>query len=353
MDLLHSHGISAIQHLQENYRGALGFLNLMSAVGDPRNTFLLYFPAWFHLSRRVGTRMIWVAVIGDWCNLILKWIMFGQRPYWWVQETSIYRGNATPQLEQFPITCETGPGSPSGHAMGSACVWYVMVTAVLAHLKKAGGDTRYRCVRIFLWTLFWVIQLSVCVSRVFVATHFPHQVILGVLAGMLVAEAFNHTSWIYSASSRQYSAVTLALFLFALGLYLLLKLIDVDLLWSVERATKWCANPDWIHMDTMPFSGLYRNLGALFGLGLAVNLKASQRGFSKKKMMQGSLKGLSMVISLAALQLLDYLRIPTSSPFLFYALSFCKCAIIPLMTVAFVPSCIEWITNSKDEKAFV
>ena len=24
-------------------------------------------------------------------------------------------------------------GSPSGHAMGSSCVWYVMVTAALSH----------------------------------------------------------------------------------------------------------------------------------------------------------------------------------------------------------------------------
>lgn len=35
----------------------------------------------------------------------------------------------------------------------------------------------------FLWSLFWLIQISVCISRVFIATHFPHQVILGVIGG--------------------------------------------------------------------------------------------------------------------------------------------------------------------------
>lgn len=45
----------------------------MSTVGDPRNIFLVYFPFWFHLSHNVGTKMIWVAVIGDWLNLIFKW----------------------------------------------------------------------------------------------------------------------------------------------------------------------------------------------------------------------------------------------------------------------------------------
>lgn len=36
--------------------------------------------------------------------------MFGERPYWWVKET-VYYGNLTlPQIKQFPMTCETGPG---------------------------------------------------------------------------------------------------------------------------------------------------------------------------------------------------------------------------------------------------
>lgn len=100
----------------------------MLTVGAPRNIFSLHFPLWFHLSHNVGTKMIWVVVIGDCLNLILKRllalssliyeseyfmplktlnlclhcrILFWQRPYLWVQET---------HLEQFHITCETGPG---------------------------------------------------------------------------------------------------------------------------------------------------------------------------------------------------------------------------------------------------
>ncbi|CAM2100391.1 unnamed protein product [Caretta caretta] len=218
--------------------------------------------------------MIWVAVIGDWFNLIFKWILFGHRPYWWVQETMIYSNQSSPCLEQFPITCETGPGSPSGHAMGSSCVWYVMVTAALSYTvrwKDESTITLHRLTWSFLWSVFWIIQISVCVSRVFIATHFPHQVILGVIGGMLVAEAFEHTPAIQTASLRTYIKTNLFLFIFALGFYLLLKLIDVDLLWSVPKAKKWCANPDWINIDTTPFAGLVRNLGALFGLGLGIN----------------------------------------------------------------------------------
>ncbi|XP_049629442.1 glucose-6-phosphatase 2 isoform X2 [Suncus etruscus] len=132
MDFLHKDGVLIIQHLQKDYRAYYSFLNFMSNVGDPRNIFSIYFPLWFQLNQTVGTKMIWVAVIGDWFNLIFKWILFGHRPYWWVQETHIYPNYSSPCLEQFPATCETGPGSPSGHAMGSFCVWYVMVTAALS-----------------------------------------------------------------------------------------------------------------------------------------------------------------------------------------------------------------------------
>lgn len=42
--------------------------------------------------------------------LIIIRILFGHRPYWWVHETVIYPNQSSPCLEQFPITCETGPG---------------------------------------------------------------------------------------------------------------------------------------------------------------------------------------------------------------------------------------------------
>lgn len=37
-------------------------------------------------------------------------MLFGQRPYWWVRETSYYGNATTPVIQQFPLTCETGPG---------------------------------------------------------------------------------------------------------------------------------------------------------------------------------------------------------------------------------------------------
>lgn len=99
-------------------------------------------------------------------------VLFGERPYWWVHETSYYADAARPHIEQYPMTCETGPGetrgvwlflppdrpdscslvtplflcpgSPSGHAMGAAGIYYTLVTSVLAILTSGSRKSTNR-----------------------------------------------------------------------------------------------------------------------------------------------------------------------------------------------------------------
>lgn len=56
-------------------------------------------------------------------------ILQGERPYWWVFQNQEYlQVRFIPEeIKQFSLTCETGPGSPSGHVMVSASVWYFMI----------------------------------------------------------------------------------------------------------------------------------------------------------------------------------------------------------------------------------
>lgn len=227
---------------------------------------------------------------------------------------------------------------------------------------------------------FWVIQISVCISRVFIATHFPHQVILGLLAGelhlalmdcllcafavyarinicfflhcsgMLVAEVFDHIPSVYNASLKVYLLTNFFLFSFAVCFYLLLKLMDIDLLWSVTKAKKWCANPEWIHLDTTPFAGLLRNLGALFGLGLAVNSEMFIQSCKGKNSYKTRFKLMCVTATLTCLQLYDFIKIPTHTEVLFYILSFCKSASIPLGVVAIIPYGVHLLLGEEDRK---
>lgn len=73
MNLLHDAGIQATQWLQEHFQGSQDWFLFISFAADLRNTFFVLFPIWFHLCEPVGIRLIWVAVIGDWLNLVFKW----------------------------------------------------------------------------------------------------------------------------------------------------------------------------------------------------------------------------------------------------------------------------------------
>ncbi|KAJ8364646.1 hypothetical protein SKAU_G00134770 [Synaphobranchus kaupii] len=348
MDTVHGFGVSSTHYLQTHYKDAQGWFLFVSFAADLRNTFFVFFPIWFHLRKSVGVKLIWVAVIGDWLNLVFKWVLFGERPYWWVHETPYYNNSSFPNIEQFPITCETGPGSPSGHAMGAAGVYYIMVTSLLAmFLKKYENSTKKRCVRGTLWTFFWGVQVCVCLSRVFIAAHFPHQVVVGVITGMIVAEAFSRLQWIYSASLKKYFYITLFLLTFALGFYLLLKALGVDLLWTLEKAKKWCVRSEWVHMDTTPFASLLRNMGTLFGLGLGLH---SPLYTESKNSTSAPFRFGCIIASLLLLHLFDSFKPPTNTATLFYLLSFCKSATVPLATVSIIPYCVAGALSANSKK---
>ncbi|XP_069490286.1 glucose-6-phosphatase catalytic subunit 1-like [Ambystoma mexicanum] len=349
MDALHDSGAQMVQYLQVHYRSSQDWFMFVSFAADLRNTFFVFFPIWFHLREAVGIKLIWVAVIGDWLNLVSKWVLFGQRPYWWIHDTDYYSNASAPVIEQYPATCETGPGSPSGHAMAAAGVCYVMVTSVLATLlrEKQGHRFQNRCVHTLLWVGFWAVQACVCLSRIFLAAHFPHQVISGVIAGMAVAELFDHIPSIYKASLKRYLSTTLLLFGFALGFYLLMRAMGVDLLWTLEKAKRWCTRSEWIHINTTPFAGLLRNLGIFCGLGLALNTRMYRDSCRGQWGSQLPFRLYCILASLIILHVFDIFEPPAQTELLFYALSFSKSLAVPLAAVSIIPYCVTLLLNKQ------
>lgn len=168
--------------------------------------------------------------------------------------------------------------------------------------------------------------------------------------GMLVAKVFDHIHSVYNASLKVYLQINVFLLSFAICFYLLLKSADIDPLWSVAKAKKWCANPDWVHLDTTPFAGLVRNLGALFGLGLAVNSQLFIQSCKGKNGTKTRFKLMCVTATLTFLQLYDFIKRPTDSEVLFYMFSFCKSASVPLCVVAVIPYCVHLLIGDEDRK---
>uniref|UniRef100_A0A8B9RBC0 Glucose-6-phosphatase a, catalytic subunit, tandem duplicate 1 n=1 Tax=Astyanax mexicanus TaxID=7994 RepID=A0A8B9RBC0_ASTMX len=324
MDLLHSWGVNLAVHLQTEYRAYENWFQLVSSVADLHTTFFIFFPIWFHLKRDVSIKLIWVAVVGDWFNLVLKWVLFGERPYWWVHETKFYGIDPAPALRQVPITCETGPGITlyvSWFTFTMKHYATLVVTLVLSGWK---------------WTLLKLMIFNVLLTRAC------------VMSGIIVAEVFSRQKWIYRASLQKYFSITVFLLVFAVGFYVLLKVLGVDLLWTLEKAQKWCNNPSWVNMDTSPFASLLRNMGTLFGLGLGLHWPlCSESKLSSSAAFRISCIGVSLVL----LQLLDSLSFSSDNQATFYLLSFSKSAAALLVPTTLVPGGISlFLLGKKDEK---
>lgn len=73
MDLVHSWGVELAVYLQTRHGAYRDLFHRASALADLHTTFFFFFPIWFHLRREAALRLVWVAVLGDWLNLVLKW----------------------------------------------------------------------------------------------------------------------------------------------------------------------------------------------------------------------------------------------------------------------------------------
>lgn len=167
------------------------------------------------------------------------------------------------------------------------------------------------------------------------------------MSGVLVAEAVSKEKWILSAGMKKYFHTTLFLTAFAVGFYLVLRSVGVDLLWTLEKAQKWCVRPEWVNLDSTPFASLLRNMGTLFGLGLGLH---SPLYAEAKRSAGRSSKVGCVVASLVLLHLFDSFKPPTHTAALFYLLSFCKSATVPLVVVSIVPYCVNGALGLQSKK---
>lgn len=155
-----------------------------------------------------------------------------------------------------------------------------------------------------------------------------------IVSGVLVAESVSRSKWIYNTSMKKYVSTTLLLTSIAVGFYLLLKAVGVDLLWTLDNAQKWCIRPDWVLLDSTPFASLMRNMGTLFGLGLGLH---SPLHTETRKNISVSFKLGCIVLSLFLLHLLEGWTFSSENHVTFYSLSFGKSAVALLIPTTLVP----------------
>ncbi|XP_035468288.2 glucose-6-phosphatase 3 [Scophthalmus maximus] len=336
MEAVHTQGILFAETLQERAMSQEQLWLVVTHMGDPKAAFLLLFPFTYFVSRRAGVAVLWVAAVSEWLNLVFKWILFGERPFWWIGESGLFV-NKQPKVHQFSSTCETGPGSPSGHAMVTAAVWWVVVSSLGSFLYSR---THSVVLSVSPYLFYVSMLLAIGLSRIFILAHFPHQVVAGSITGFILGVVLNRRV----PEGRPllfFFGCSVAMVLGALLLHAALQQLGIDLSWSIALAKKWCSRPEWIRLDTAPFSSLTRDCGALLGLGLAQYWKPG--GWS----LPWAPRALSLAISAMGLYHVNRLPLPVQPQGLFYGLFFVKYVIVPQVVMVLVPGVVHLFTHRK------
>ncbi|NXN86388.1 G6PC3 phosphatase, partial [Bombycilla garrulus] len=224
MDVLHEAGIHAAVALQAGPAWLEHFWLFLTSRFSPSWLYTVCFPLARGLDERLSLMVLWTALVAEWLNVVLKWFLFGERPYWWMHDSGLWSREELPLLRQFPVTCETGPGSPSGHCMILGAALWPVVTALSKGLAPS------RLLRLIPFLTYILLLVAMGLSRVFVLAHFPHQVVTGSLAGMALGWGLQRwppdfLKW------RFFLDAALGLLLSALALHGLATAAGLDLDW--------------------------------------------------------------------------------------------------------------------------
>ncbi|KAM3658233.1 glucose-6-phosphatase 3 [Ammospiza maritima maritima] len=329
MDTLHQAGIHAAVALQAGPPWLEQLWLLLSSHLGPGSIYTVCFPLARGLDEHVSLMVLWIALLAEWLNVVLKWFLFGERPYWWMHESGMAEREQLP-LRQFPVTCETGPGSPSGHCMILGAALWPIVTALSEAVSRC---SRSRLLRLLPFLLYLLLLAAMGLSRIFVLAHFPHQVISGSLAGLALGWGLQR--WPPNFLKVRFFLLTaLGLLLSALALHGLATAAGLDLDWSLRRASSRCSEPAWLRPETRPWASLCRVGGSALGLAVAAGLPLSRRAAEELRLLEPPLG--SAALGLLALDVLH--KLPKSdSTALWYLNVGARYALGPVLVGTLLP----------------
>ncbi|XP_054849397.1 glucose-6-phosphatase 3 isoform X2 [Eublepharis macularius] len=210
-----------------------------------------------------------------------------------------------------------------------AALWPVVTTLSAWSFQRS----KSQLIKALPFIVYLLLLLAVGLSRIFILAHFPHQVLVGILAGIAVGRLLESRVPLERELSF-YLWASLFLLLSTLTTYWTLIALGIDLSWSINLATKWCANLEWVRIDTRPFASLSRDVATTLGLGLA--LHSSYYTQLKWEKLSRTQKIWCASLATVVLKVLsDTMQLENVA--LWYGLTFVKYATFPWVVVALLP----------------
>ncbi len=226
-------------------------MQLFSFLGN-EYFFLILLPAlYWSVDTGLGLRVGIVLLLNTSVNDALKLAFHGPRPYW-----------VSKQVVQY--SSETSFGVPSGHAQISTGVWGML----------AAGVRRW-----WAWLVSGIVVLLISLSRLYLGVHFPHDVLLGWIAGGLVLWLVLRF-WAPLAGWLKRSSLGLQILVAFLASLAAILIELIPYLWL--KLSGWQAPADWNGFggQAVTLSGAFTAAGTLFGLGAGLAGMHRLGGFS-------------------------------------------------------------------------
>jgi membrane-associated phospholipid phosphatase len=245
MQTLIDYGIAVIIALQSMGDWLITPMRFFSYLGN-EEFFLLVLPiVYWCIDSSLGLRVGMILVTSNMVNYVGKVLLIGPRPYWVSSHVHAL------------WTSETTFGIPSGHAQNSASIWGMFAVY-----------TKRRWVWITAIALIFLIGFS----RIYLAAHFPHDVILGWILGALVLWAFTRFWEPVSAWLLTKTLVHQIFIAFAVSfIFVVIGLGVATLRSNYQIPQTWMDNAMLANADVpapLDANDIFTSAGTFFGLGM-------------------------------------------------------------------------------------
>ncbi|ROT82509.1 hypothetical protein C7M84_024321 [Penaeus vannamei] len=332
--------VEVISDLQDKLQPYESWVVHVSVLGDNREAFTFFFPIFAGLKNELGARALWAAILVEWSNLLLKWAFRGDRPYWWTGETSLYNEETRPLLRQFPNTCESGPGTPSGHLMMNVALFYVAargITTFFIWNSTTLNKVQKWFLAFLIYSLYICWNAMVFISRLYIQAHFVHQCIMGVIAGLFVGHFAWSSKRLLKLTKTLSVVIAVFLILSSVMTYYLLLSQGMNPLWTVSLALKHCMRPEYVKVDTQPYYLIMRFTGAALALGLGISSEQRKAVVQSRISRIHMLLGVKGGILIGRMSAIIQASFPKDDMIVFLMLSFGLNVALPLIIISVLP----------------
>jgi len=288
-------------------------MNVFSFLGS-EYFFLFLLPAlYWCIEAGIGLRVAIVLLLSTSVNDSLKMAFHGPRPYWYSQNILAYAK-------------ETSFGAPSGHAQVAIGVWGVLA----ARLRKW-----------WAWLIAALIVFMIGISRVYLGVHFPHDVILGWLIGVLLLWLILRFWQPVMECLKKMSLMNQVLAAFISSLIIILISL-IPYIWL--KSTNWQAPQTWADYakDAITMSSAFTTAGTFFGLMAGLTWFNHQGGFDSggllwKRIVRFLLGAVGVLIFYLGLKVLIGLIVPDSEALLPLLLRYIRYSLVGWWMTAGAP----------------